>query len=268
MSISDTKSPPDDGMIQRILEEALDQWLKDGVTFGQDNEVKASPEGDLWAMYKGHLQGRYGCFSFGYMPKEAIEKIHHSCNDTLNNVQVNGQKADTSFLTPDGRRQIIEMLTWLASVALLTGIKSKIASALKEAYEDAITIAEVALHNQLSTEIDVTVDASSLVKQRGKDSEARRTEMLVKLVKRLPNVRIRSGGGRPSQWTRIGLEAVIIREIDAFYKKAYRKKPPTLKIMADALNKQHKKKTPFTEASLRVLLKSYGLDWKELKKRR
>ncbi len=75
------------------------------------------------------------------------------------------------------------------------------------------------------------------------------------------------GTGRPHEWTHTKLKTAVTKAANKV-RKSKKNGEPNLSETAEQLNLRYAGKKSFTEDSLRMLLKAYAVDWKEIKKRR
>ncbi len=261
-----------------VLNEALDRFIKDGEELGILNTVKVSPEGEPVVFYEGESIEGFGAFFFYYMPSAVVKSIVANCVRRFDSIviqhvvsgevtKIQGIKfRDGKTSSEELRRRYIKNEAWLASMTMLTGLRQKIAITIAEMYEDSMLTAEAATQSVLARQFGAMVDSRAVVKDIGKERAAKRQKQLSALITSFGNVLAPSGKGRPSEWTMAKLEKAVVREVSAFHKRLYR--APTLRDVADLLNKRYQDRKPFTPDSLRMLLKAHGIEWMAIKKRR
>lgn len=136
-------------LAREILNEALEQWIEDGVRHGVQNEVTMNPDGQLSIMYEGETEDGYGSILCYYKPLSAIEGIIEECDKWLNDLIIHENGKPQRFSEQqweDGAREgTLKSLALFASMFLITGAKSYHAEMLKKLYIESLHVAQMAL---------------------------------------------------------------------------------------------------------------------------
>jgi hypothetical protein len=255
-----------DSVAQEIRNEALNLWLKAVEESGNDfqDTIKLSPAGLPEISYEwrsmGGLEG-LGVYSFRYIPVGVIKNIVIDVSDACDEPDIK-----KNFKDDDERKAAIKNMSVSVLMAILVNLPFRVGDSIGEMYQDAILSAQVKLFSIGEDQFDRLINCRIFLKLTENQRRAERRKRLADLMSTFSNVSVPSGRGRPPEWTKVKLEKAAAREVSAFQKRSYR--APTLRDVADLLNKRYPGRKPFTPDSLRMLLKAHGIVWMALKKRR
>ncbi len=267
---------PREAIARAILDNVLDRLCQQGEPSKVLHDVLETDSGEPVPRYGATSEEGYGSFLCEYMPVKAVEKIVEECErifdkataavylkDEARHIQVHlADRLNTASV----RSKIIAQMAWVATYNLILRMRERLCNVLQESLEDSLITGETALYSLVNkhvlnagatnAKIDPRIDIAKLARESG----IRRRTNLARTLSFLPYVQVPTGKGRPAKWDKHKLEQIVLRTTTAFKKRKYR--APTLKEVALEISKRQ----PLTEASLKMLLKRYGLSWRAIKK--
>ena len=173
--------------------------------------------GELIPVYGASSTEGYGSFRCEYMPLDAIKKMLFECeriygefeiiiSDKLTGESV--KKSVSEIDTPENRATAISLMSYCATLHLISYFRIKVCGLLEECVRDCELIAESALAALLSagysevlageiTPDQITADARTEIEKAAKRVAEQKRVLLRKAIRGLPNVIAERGPGAP-----------------------------------------------------------------------